>query len=155
LSNKSRPGYKLHVIAGSRPEYYLEFYRERISVALALPGIEVEGFVPDVRAAYRRAEIVLAPLTASAGTNIKVLEAMAMGKAVVGTAAGVNGLDLKSGHDVAIASGAAAFAEAVERLSENPAERAAIERNARMTAVARFDWAAIGRSANAIYGETD
>jgi GT2 family glycosyltransferase/glycosyltransferase involved in cell wall biosynthesis len=155
LSNGSGPGYKLHVIAGSRPEYYLEFYRTRISVDLALPGIEVEGFVPDVRFAYRRAQIVLAPLTASAGTNIKVLEAMAMGKAVVSTAAGVNGLDLKSGHDVAIASGAATFAAAVERLSENPAERAALERNARMTAVARFDWQASGRNATAIYVERD
>jgi glycosyltransferase involved in cell wall biosynthesis len=146
------PGYSLHVIAGARPEYYLEFYRGRVSVDLTLPGIEVEGFVPDVRAAYRRAEILLAPLTASAGTNIKVLEAMAMGKAVVGTPAGVSGLDLKSGHDVAIANSAAAFAEAVGRLSENPAQRAAIERNARMTAVARFDWQAIGKSAAAIYG---
>jgi GT2 family glycosyltransferase/glycosyltransferase involved in cell wall biosynthesis len=146
------PGYSLHVIAGARPEYYLEFYRGRISVDLSLPGIEVEGFVPDVRIAYRRAEIVLAPLTASAGTNIKVLEAMAMGKAVVGTPAGVSGLDLKSGHDVAIANSAAAFVEAVGRLSENPAQRAAIERNARMTAVARFDWQAIGKGAAAIYG---
>jgi GT2 family glycosyltransferase/glycosyltransferase involved in cell wall biosynthesis len=154
LSNGLSPGYTLHVIAGARPEYYLEFHRGRVSVDLSRPGIEMEGFVSDVRIAYRRAEIVLAPLTASAGTNIKVLEAMAMGKAVVSTPAGVNGLELKSGHDVAIANSAAAFRKAIERLSENPAERAAIERNARMTAVAKFDWQAIGKSANAIYVKT-
>src|SRR5581483_7913717 len=52
-------GYRLHVIAGSRPEYYLEFHRARASLDLARPEIELEAFVSDVRPAYRRAEIVL------------------------------------------------------------------------------------------------
>ena len=77
--------YTLHVIAGARHEYYLEYFRGRVSLNLPQPGIELEGFVSDVRSAYARATIVLAPLTASAGTNIKVLEAMAMGKAIVST----------------------------------------------------------------------
>ena len=51
-----------------------------------IPGIELEGFVADVRPAYARAAIVIAPLLASAGTNIKILEAMAMGKPIVATA---------------------------------------------------------------------
>ena len=154
LSNGLGPGYTLHVIAGARPEYYLEFHRGRVSLDLTLPGIELEGFVPDVRGAYRRAEIVVAPLTASAGTNIKVLEAMAMGKAVVSTAAGVNGLELRSGHDVVIANSAAAFAEAIGRLSENPAERAAIGKNARITAVTKYKWEVIATNATAIYAGT-
>ena len=83
----------LHVIAGMRHEYFLEFYKDRATVDLSGPGIEVEGFVADVRPAYERAAIVIAPLMASAGTNIKILEAMAMGKAIVSTPAGVNGLD--------------------------------------------------------------
>jgi glycosyltransferase involved in cell wall biosynthesis len=139
------PGYTLHVVAGARPEFYQEFHRARVSVDLTRPGIELEGFVSDVRDAYRRAEIVIAPLTASAGTNIKVLEAMAMGKVVVSTPAGINGLDLKSGYDVAIADTAAEFAAAIEGLSADPPGRAAIEKNARNTAVASFDWSAIGR----------
>ncbi len=40
-----------------------------------------------------RATLVIAPLVASAGTNIKILEAMAMGKAIVSTEAGINGLE--------------------------------------------------------------
>ena len=63
-------------------------------------GVEVEGFVADVRPAYGRAGMVIAPLLASAGTNVKILEAMAMGKAVVSTPGGVNGLDLVDGRDV-------------------------------------------------------
>ena len=54
----------------------------------------IDGFVADVRPAYRQAAIVIAPLLASAGTNIKIMEAMAMGKAIVSTTGGVNGLDL-------------------------------------------------------------
>ena len=50
---------------------------------------------PTFVAAYRRASIVIAPLVASAGTNIKVLEAMAMGKALV-SRRGVNGLESDS-----------------------------------------------------------
>jgi GT2 family glycosyltransferase len=52
------PGFVLHIIAGLHPE------RFPLSVDLRQPGIELEGFVSDVRSAYSRAEIVLAPLTA-------------------------------------------------------------------------------------------
>src|SRR5262249_26717121 len=59
----------LHIIAGADRE------RWKIAADLAQPGIEIEGFVQDVRPAYERAALVVAPLTASAGTNIKILEA--------------------------------------------------------------------------------
>jgi glycosyltransferase involved in cell wall biosynthesis len=85
---------KLHIIAGARPDFFLERYRDRVTLNLNQPGIELEGFVSDVRPAYERAAVVVAPLIASAGTNLKILEAMAMGKVVVSTPAGVNGLDL-------------------------------------------------------------
>ena len=137
-------GYTLHVIAGARPEYFLEFYRGRVSVDLSQPGIEWEGFVADVRDAYRRAEIVLAPLTVSAGTNVKVLEAMAMGRVVVTTPAGINGLDLEDGRDVVVARMATEFAGAIASLSNDDARRRNIERRARETAVAKFDWRAVG-----------
>nr|MCU0245025.1 glycosyltransferase [Bryobacter sp.] len=87
----------LHVIAGRNHEYYRNFYREKASLNLEQAGIEVEGFVSEIRPAYRRAEIVIAPLLASAGTNIKIMEAMAMGKAIVSTPSGVNGLHLDAG----------------------------------------------------------
>src|SRR5207248_8120822 len=50
----------LHVIAGMRHEYFLEFYKDRVSVDLNQARIFVEGFVTDVRSAYQRAAIVLA-----------------------------------------------------------------------------------------------
>src|SRR6202011_3653913 len=109
-------GATLHVIAGSRHEYFLERYRDRVEPDLRVPGVELEGFVADVRPAYERAAVVVAPLLASAGTNIKIMEAMAMGKAIVSTPAGINGLDLSAGHDVVVVKTGAEMAEAIRGL---------------------------------------
>src|SRR6202008_1514144 len=117
----------LHVIAGARHEYYLNFYRKRIEA----PRLELEGFVGDVRPAYARASVVIAPLTASAGTNIKILEAMAMGKAIVSTPAGVNGLDLIPREHYLLTQTAAERAAAIEQLFANPGARTSLEANAR------------------------
>ncbi len=73
----------------------------------------MEDFVADVRPAYQRAAVVIAPLVASAGTNIKIMEAMAMGKAIVSTPAGVNGLDLQAGKDVIVAATGEEMAAAI------------------------------------------
>jgi GT2 family glycosyltransferase/glycosyltransferase involved in cell wall biosynthesis len=144
------PGFALHIIAGARHEYFLDFYRARVAVDFSMPGIEVEGFVADVREAYRRAELVLAPLTASAGTNIKVLEAMAMGRVVVSTTAGVNGLDVSPGHDVIVTDSAADMAARILGLSEDTGVRKAIESCARETAL-RYDWREIAKKQVGVY----
>ncbi|MEZ5351686.1 MAG: glycosyltransferase [Bryobacteraceae bacterium] len=141
-----------HVIAGSRPEYFLERYAEKVTPPLDAAGVEVEGFVSDPRIAYRRAAVVVAPLLASAGTNIKIMEAMAMGKAIVSTPGGVNGLDdLVSGRDLLVAEQPEAFAAAVVELLRDPARRSEIERQARSTVEASYGWDAIARRQKELY----
>jgi glycosyltransferase involved in cell wall biosynthesis/GT2 family glycosyltransferase len=133
-----------HIIAGSRPGYFLERYAGKVAPPLDGPGIELEGFVPDPRIAYRRASVVVAPLLASAGTNIKIMEAMAMGKAIVSTPGGINGLDdLQHERDLLVAADAEAFAAAVVALLQDLARRRAIERQARSTVEAAYGWDAI------------
>jgi GT2 family glycosyltransferase/glycosyltransferase involved in cell wall biosynthesis len=144
------PGHSLHVIGGARHDYYLDYFHNRVSIDLAQPGIEVEGFVADVRNAYHRAAIVLAPLTASAGTNIKVLEAMAMGKVVVSTSAGVNGLDATPGHDFLLAETGPEMAKCIEDIERDELRRNAIGRSARQTALG-FDWNVIARRQLELY----
>lgn len=141
----------LHVIAGNRHEYFLDFYKEKVQPVLDVPGVEIEGFVPDVRGGYRRAAVVIAPLLASAGTNIKVMEAMAMGKAVVSTRAGVHGLDLTPGADFALGETPEEFAAALDQLLDDAARRAVIERQARRTVEARFAWERIAEEQSALY----
>jgi glycosyltransferase involved in cell wall biosynthesis len=144
---------QLHIVAGARHEYFLDRYRDRVSLNLDQPGIELEGFVSDVRPAYERAAVVVAPLIASAGTNIKILEAMAMGKAIVSTPAGVNGLDLRPGEDFILARNASAMADAIESLLAEPKERERLGNSARTRAEREFSWDQIARRQAELYRE--
>ncbi|HXP85797.1 MAG TPA: glycosyltransferase [Bryobacteraceae bacterium] len=132
----------LHVIAGQRHERFWD---------LRQAGVEVEGFVADVRPAYERATVVIAPLVASAGTNIKIMEAMAMGKAIVSTTAGIHGLEMEPGVDVIVEDSAEAMARAITRLLDDPIERAALEQRARATAERLYGWDAIGARQKQMY----
>jgi GT2 family glycosyltransferase/glycosyltransferase involved in cell wall biosynthesis len=135
----------LHIVAGARHEQF------RVDTDLARPGVELEGFVSDVRPAYERAALVIAPLVASAGTNIKILEAMAMGKCVVSTPAGVNGLDLRPGADFVLVHTAAEMAAEIECLLADSAARSAIEAAARARVERDFGWDAIARAQSRLY----
>jgi glycosyltransferase involved in cell wall biosynthesis len=144
---------KLHIIAGANHEYFLDFHRPQVSLHLAQPGIEVEGFVSDVRPAYARAQVVIAPLVASAGTNLKVLEAMACGRPVVSTPAGVNGLGLIPGADFVLVHSGAEMAAAIERLFQRPEECARIAVAARRRVEKSYGWDAIARRQDELYRE--
>lgn len=144
-------GARLHVISGANPEHFLDLYKDRVHVSLREPQIEWEAYVADVRPAYRRAEAVIAPLPASAGTNIKILEAMAMGKAVVGTPAAFNGLDVEPGADAIVVPSVGDMADAVLRLLENRGARLALERSARRKVEALYGWDSIARRQAELY----
>lgn len=142
---------RLHIIAGPGYRSYLAHYRDRVEIELDQPGIEVEGFVADVRPAYRRAAVVIAPLVVSAGTNIKVLEALAMGKAVVSTPAGIHGLDLEPGREVLVAGDDAGLASAITTLFENEDTRRALERAGRAAVESRYNWDRIAAEQRQLY----
>ncbi|MDX2267247.1 MAG: glycosyltransferase [Bryobacter sp.] len=144
-------GFHLHVIAGKNPDYWMDFYRPQVDAPWRQANVSLEGFVSDVRPAYAQAEVVIAPLGASAGTNIKILEAMAMGKAIVSTPGGVNGLALEAGRDFLLAPDAAGFAEAIARISRDAALRQSLEQQARKTVETRYGWGAIGDRQRALY----
>jgi GT2 family glycosyltransferase/glycosyltransferase involved in cell wall biosynthesis len=145
------PDATLHVIAGRRHEYHMARLADRVKLDLTHPGVEVEDFVSDVRPAYHQAALVIAPLPASAGTNIKILEAMAMGKAVVSTPAGVNGLDLTPGRDFVLVKTAEEMAEAIYDLLSNPGTRKAVEVAARQRVERDYDWSQIALRQAALY----
>jgi len=141
----------LHIIAGARHHYFQEMHESRVKLDLGQPGIEVEGFVSDVRLAYRRASIVIAPLLASAGTNIKIMEAMAMGKAIVSTPGGVNGLSVLPDEELVVAATARDFAIAIMRLNRDSDERKRLESAARRAAEKKYSWDVIAREQAELY----
>ena len=143
----------LHIIAGANHEFHHQRFRDRISFPLALPNVLIEGFIPDVRPAYEKAALVIAPLLASAGTNIKIMEAMAMAKPIVSTTTGVNGLNLEPGKDVVIEDDPARMAQAIEALLRNPQARGDLGSHARRTAEQRFSWDAIAIEQQRMYDD--
>jgi GT2 family glycosyltransferase/glycosyltransferase involved in cell wall biosynthesis len=143
----------LHVIAGKQHRFHFDRWRDRLRLSFETPGLLIEDFVADVRPAYRKASVVIAPLLASAGTNIKIMEAMAMGKAIVTTSGGVNGLDLTPGEDVIVENDPEKMANAIARLLDAPREREAFGRRARATVETRFNWDAIAAAQARMYRE--
>ncbi|MEO8595357.1 MAG: glycosyltransferase [Candidatus Solibacter sp.] len=117
------------------------------------PRIQLLDFVSDVRPLYVESNLVLVPTTVSAGTNVKVLEAMAMERAVVSTKSGCAGLGLLHGHSVWVADTAEAFAAGIATLINDAERRQQIARAAYGVALRNFDWQAIGEKQRALFHE--
>ena len=93
------------------------------ALAAAVSGVEVTGTVADVRPYVAGAEVVVVPLRIGGGTRIKIFEAMAMGRAVVSTSLGAEGLPVMPGDHILLEDTAGSFASAVVSLLRNPARR--------------------------------
>ena len=109
---------------------------------LASEHIEVTGTVPSVREYLRDATLVVVPLRIGGGTRLKIFEAMAMGKAVISTSIGAEGLDVQSGRDLILADNPASFADAILSLIQNADLRQNYQRAAAKLA-AQYDWSNI------------
>lgn len=134
---------RVTIVAGPDP---LLYWRENTGLT-DLPvdeRIEVLGFVSDVRPLYVETNLVVVPTLVSAGTNLKVLEALAMDRAVISTPSGCAGLDLEHGVNVWIADSAAAFAEGVLTLLSDRDRCQRIAASGRQHAEQNFDWRSIG-----------
>jgi len=106
-------------------------------------GVDVTGRVDDVRGYIGRAAVYVVPIRIGGGTRLKIFEAMGMGKAVVSTTVGAEGLPVTHGKDVWIADTPDAFADAVVSLLRDPARRVQLERSARELVVTHYDWSAV------------
>ena len=109
---------------------------------LASDSVQVTGTVPSVEEYLEKASVVVVPLRIGGGTRLKIFEAMAMGKALVSTSIGAEGLDIESGRDLLLADEASAFAEAVLLLLRDSGIRRRIEQAAVETA-AQYDWSRV------------
>ncbi len=143
LLREKFPQMQVTVVCG--PEYLL-YWRSFTDSPEPPPDdrIRLLGFVADVRPLYVEANLVLVPTTVSAGTNVKVLEAMAMQRAVVSTSSGCAGLGLLDGHSVWIGDSPEAFAAGIATLIQDPERRRSLAQAAYLHAVRNFDWKALG-----------
>ena len=118
-----------------------------------IAGVVVTGRVPDTRPYLDEAAVAVVPLRAGSGTRLKLLEAMAMGRPVVSTRIGAEGLDVVSGEHFAEVESANAFAQRVVELLENPGERERLGRAGRGLVEASYGWPAIVSRLERVYEE--
>jgi polysaccharide biosynthesis protein PslH len=139
---KVRPDARLKIIGGGPPPSLL---------ALAGPRVELTGFVSDLRPLLAAAGAVVVPLRLGGGTRLKIVEAMAMGKAIVSTTLGAEGIDAVPGRDILVEDQPAGFADAVVRLLAEPDLAARMGESARQLAVARYSWSEAARALEGFY----
>jgi len=130
---KAHPEARFKIIGGRPPPSLL---------ALAGSRVELTGFVPDLRPHLASAAAVVVPLRLGGGTRLKIVEAMAMGKAIVSTTLGAEGIQVVPGRDILIEDQPVAFADAVNRLLAEPSVAARVGQSARQMAVERYAWSA-------------
>jgi glycosyltransferase involved in cell wall biosynthesis len=120
-------------VVGRNPSAHLRAVAERA-------GIVVTGTVDDVRPYLDEAAVCVVPLRACGGTRLKIFEAFAMGKAVVSTTVGAEGLAVTPERDISIADEPDQFAQAVITLLHQPARRHALGQAGRMLVETTYSW---------------
>ena len=105
----------------------------------------VHGFVDDIRKMIQEAKVYVCPIRDGGGTKLKILDALAMGKAIVAHPKAIEGIDLTPGVDVLLAETAEQFASQIERALADDAMRRSIEKAARHVAVTRYSYDKIGK----------
>lgn len=123
----------LFYIVGSHPAAEIVALKERTNII-------VTGFVEDIRAYYKLADVCVAPLHQGRGVQNKVLEAMSMGKPVVATSKANAGVQAASDDHLLIADTAKDFTAMICRLLDDSQLASNIGRAARDYVVSRFDW---------------
>ena len=103
-------------------------------------GVELVGVVDDVRPFLADAAVVIAPLRIGGGTRLKILEAMAMGRPVVATRIGAEGIEAVHGRDILIAEDADGLARETNRLLADRELAHAIGAAGRDLVERRYDW---------------
>lgn len=136
------PEARLKIIGGKPP---------RSLQQLAGLQVELTGFVPDLRPHLAEAAAVVVPLRLGGGTRLKIVEAMAMGKAMVSTTLGAEGIEAIPGRDLLIEDEPEAFADAVNRLLSDSQLAARIGHSARALAVERYSWSGAARALEGFY----
>ena len=116
--------------------------------------IIVTGYVDDIRPLVTAASVYVVPLRVGGGTRLKVLDAMAMGKAIVSTSIGCEGIQVSNEKNIVISDSPADFAEETVYLLKNPDKRKSLGNSARNLVESTYSWKKIGLHLQGIYENT-
>lgn len=136
------PNAKLYIVGNAPPPSIWNLANERIVVT---------GYVDDIREYIGRAAVVVMPLRIGAGTKHRILQALAMKKAIVASPVAAEGMDLAHGVNVMIADGAEAFARQTVELLTNHRLRETLGENGLKLMLEKYSWTRIYRGLDAAF----
>ena len=116
------PDFTFHLAGRNMPEWLKE---------LNDPHVDVIGEVPDAKAFVTSHNVAIVPLLSGSGIRIKIIESMALGKTVITTMVGAEGILYDEDANIIIAENKAKMSEAIRRINENPAMAVEIGKAAR------------------------
>lgn len=140
----SVPNAKLWIVGNSPNERILSYAKND-------PSIIVKARVHDIRDAYKRAHVLLAPVWSGKGTRYKILEAMATMTPIVATHLAVEGLSVEDGKHALLADTADDLAAATIRLFNDPALASTLALNGRTMVEEYYEWGSISDKLDAVY----
>lgn len=132
------PGIELEIVGRGPSPKLLAF-------AAKTPGVSVTGRVEDIRPYVHRGAVYIVPLRIGSGTRLKIFEAMAMGKAIVSTSIGAEGLPVAHEKDIILADDPQEFARRVSALLKDPSACSALGKAARLLVECNYSWSAVTR----------
>jgi glycosyltransferase involved in cell wall biosynthesis len=130
------PGATLDVVGARPPDDVIELAQ--------IDGVSVHPDVPDVAPFLARASVAVVPLRIGSGSRLKVLEAMAAARPVVGTSVGLGGLAFEPGADALVADDPESLAGAVTRVLGDRELASSLAAGGRRLVEARYSWTGIG-----------
>ena len=137
------PDIKFYIVGSNPTSQVLKLRR--------INGVIVTGSVEDVRPYVAGATVYVVPLRIGGGTRLKILQALAMGKAVVSTSIGCEGLNLQQDKHLLVADEPRQFANAVARLVKSGSLQRRLGENGRKLILSRYDWNIIVRELDLVY----
>ena len=124
------PNFVYHLAGRSMPEWL---------TTMKDPHIDVVGEVPDAKAFVANHDVAIVPLLSGSGIRIKIIESMAMGKTVITTRVGAEGILYDEDVNIIIAENKAKMVEAIRSLNENPQNAVRIGQAARKLVEDTYD----------------
>lgn len=122
--HKSCPDLKLELAGIKMPQHLLE---------MKMKNVRIQGKVPDALEFMGSKQIMVVPLFSAGGMRVKIIEGMAMGRTIISTSIGAEGISVKNGRDILIANDAAEFTKAIKQLYKEPETCQEIGANAQKT----------------------
>ena len=140
------PNVRFYVIGQDPTKEILDFAKKDDAVT-------VTGFVDDIRPYVARSAVYVVPIRVGGGTRLKVLDALAQGKAIVSTSVGCEGINVTDGRNIRIEDNPVEFAKRTIELLKDADRRRELGQEARQLAVEEYSWEKIGKVLDGVYQE--